>query len=148
MDAKHLIMEFDFKADYTRIFSKESLRIGSIYMRLIKWTPEFYPGFESPIVPVWITFPLLPLYWFDKEALFLAASLVDRPLRIDEPTIQRKRLGTARVCIEIDVSKPLEDEIWLTIVDEKTGEPIERISQQVEYESHPSYCSYCCHLGH
>ncbi|GAA0153281.1 hypothetical protein LIER_37649 [Lithospermum erythrorhizon] len=111
-----------------------------------KWTHDFYPGFESPVVPVWIPFPLLPLYWFDKEALFLAASLVGRPLRIDEPTIQRKWLGVARICVEVHVSKELPDEVWLTMFENVTKQPKERINQPLEYQAKPHYCKYCCHL--
>ncbi|GAA0186729.1 hypothetical protein LIER_34017 [Lithospermum erythrorhizon] len=133
LDAKHLIMEFDLEEDYTRSFIKKSTCIGANYMRLIKWTHDYYPELESPIVSVWISFPLFPLYWFDKEAIFLVASSVGRPLRIDEPSIQWKRLGVARVCIKVDVSKALPEEVWLTIVDDVTKQPKKRINQPMEY---------------
>ena len=88
IDARHLVIECDLEEDYTRIFCREGIQIHQYHMRITKWTPDFRPGFESPVVPVRVLFPLLPLYWFNKANLFHVARLVGRPLRIDEPTIQ------------------------------------------------------------
>ena len=71
IDARHVVIECDLEEDYTRIFSKEGLQIQNYHMRLTKWTPEFRPGFESPIVPVWVSFPLLPLIGFAKKIFFM-----------------------------------------------------------------------------
>lgn len=97
---------------------------------------------ESSLVPVWVTFPRLPIHFFAKPALFKIASLLGLPLRLDAATISLKRPGVARIQVELDVLKERPQQIWIGIGHN------DGFWQRVEYESVPSYCTHCWHIGH
>ncbi|KAL2517767.1 Uncharacterized protein Adt_14014 [Abeliophyllum distichum] len=69
-------------------------------MRILKWTCDFYPDVETPIAPVWISFPLLPVHLRAKEFLFALSKIVGVPLRIDEATTDLLKRSEAGVCVE------------------------------------------------
>ncbi|KAG6482722.1 hypothetical protein ZIOFF_059360 [Zingiber officinale] len=115
--------------------------IGGVPLRIFKWTPYFSYTAESSVVPVWIRFPDLPIHMFSKVTLFSAASIIGKPIKIDEATADCSRLSVARVCVEIDLLKPKIEDFWIGIGEEKR-------LQRVEFEKHPSFCVQCLHLGH
>ncbi|KAG8387065.1 hypothetical protein BUALT_Bualt03G0214600 [Buddleja alternifolia] len=55
---------------------------------LLKWTSEFDPTEESPIMPVWIKVSRLRPHWFHRQFLYHVASLIGNPLKLDEATIE------------------------------------------------------------
>ncbi|GAA0149764.1 hypothetical protein LIER_36990 [Lithospermum erythrorhizon] len=81
------------------------------------------------------------------ELLLLVANTIRKPLRVDSHNVNRVKLGTASVCIELDVSKPLMHETWISFVDDEDLDIVEGFSQKVEYESVPPYSSKCFHMG-
>ncbi|XP_042473513.1 uncharacterized protein LOC122055898 [Zingiber officinale] len=115
--------------------------IGGVPLRIFKWTPYFSYTAESSVVPVWIRFLDLPIHMFSKATLFFAASIIGKPIKIDEATADCSRLSVARVCVEIDLLKPKIEDFWIGIGEEKR-------LQRVEFEKHPSYCVQCLHLAH
>ncbi|KAL0367874.1 UNVERIFIED_CONTAM: hypothetical protein Sradi_3677500 [Sesamum radiatum] len=115
--------------------------IHCLPMRVFKWSPTFIPDQESSIVPVWVSFPDLPAHLFRKDALHTIAKFVGVPLQIADSTFSRSMLSRARVCIEIDLLKPLVKEFDLHI----NGTTF---VQKVEFEQVPQYCSLCKHVGH
>ncbi|KAG9132156.1 hypothetical protein Leryth_025319 [Lithospermum erythrorhizon] len=94
----------------------------------------------------------LPLHLFDEEALLSVANGIGKPLSIDMHNVKRIKLGTANVCVEVDASKPLLNEICVGFGDEE-GEVVdekqmEGFWQNIVYETVPDYCVECSHLGH
>ncbi|KAL0291549.1 UNVERIFIED_CONTAM: hypothetical protein Scaly_2632300 [Sesamum calycinum] len=110
-------------------------------MRIFKWTPTFTPMHESSVVPIWVCFPKLLAHLFRKEALFSVASMVGSPLQIDALTLNKSKLSQARVCVEIDLLKPIIEKFDLHI----NGVTI---IQKVIFEQLSEYCSLCKHMGH
>ncbi|KAL0283416.1 UNVERIFIED_CONTAM: hypothetical protein Sradi_7230000 [Sesamum radiatum] len=110
-------------------------------MRVFKWTPTFTPTQESSVVPIWVSFPELPAHLFRKDALFSVASMIGSPLQVDTLTLNKSKLSQARVCVEIDLLKPINEELDL-LVNGVT------IVQKVIFEQLPEYCSLCKHVGH
>ncbi|KAL0423300.1 UNVERIFIED_CONTAM: hypothetical protein Sradi_0864800 [Sesamum radiatum] len=104
-------------------------------------TPTFNPREESPIVPVRVCLPELPIQFFDWEALFSIARSLETPLRTDVSTATLVRPSVARVCVEINLLEPLQTEIGL-------GFGTKVFIQPVVYERLPKYCATCKHLGH
>ncbi|KAL9448763.1 hypothetical protein AB3S75_016127 [Citrus x aurantiifolia] len=110
-------------------------------MRIFKWTTDCRCSEESPIVPVWISFPYLPIHFVQcKEALFSIASAIGKPLRIDQATASLSRPSVARVLIERDVTQPLLPRI-------RIGVGNSGFWQNVLYEKIPHYCASCKPLG-
>ncbi|KAL0433850.1 UNVERIFIED_CONTAM: hypothetical protein Slati_2719300 [Sesamum latifolium] len=119
-------------------------------MRVFKWPPTFTADNESSIVSIWVSFPALPAHLFQKETFFAIASNIGTPLQIADSTYNQSNLSKARVCVEIDLLKPLLGEIDLKIcecyskgnapkpprrrVDGKTTATIEQKKQQTKKE--------------
>src|SRR5438270_493547 len=70
LDSKHMLINLQHEGDFDRIWMRVSWYIDSFPMRVFRWSPEFRPDVESPIVPVWVSLPSLPLYMFNKQWLF------------------------------------------------------------------------------
>ncbi|GAA0154290.1 hypothetical protein LIER_12317 [Lithospermum erythrorhizon] len=134
--------------DYTQLWVRLVWFIKSCPMRIFKWTPDFNPSKESPLTPVWVHFHGFPLYLFEGEGLLSVANTIGKPLRVDFHNVNRVKLGSASVCIELDVSKTLMHETWISFVDDENPDIVEGFWQKVDYDSVPSYCSKCLHMGH
>lgn len=87
IDAKHILIHLSHEDDYSCLFLKPSWYIDGCPMGVIKWTLSFSPTRETSIVPVWISFPLLPIHFRAKSFLFALAIAIGVPLRIDKPTL-------------------------------------------------------------
>ncbi|KAG8373541.1 hypothetical protein BUALT_Bualt11G0035300 [Buddleja alternifolia] len=53
----------------------------------------------------------------------------------------RNRTDMARICIEVNLLEPRIHEFWL-------GDELGSFIQKVLYENLPTYCFFCCHVGH
>ncbi|KAL0331730.1 UNVERIFIED_CONTAM: hypothetical protein Sangu_1718500 [Sesamum angustifolium] len=73
INARHVFIKFALEEDYTKLWIKSIWFVDGFPMRVFKWTPTFNPREESPIVPVWVRLPELPIQFFDREALFSIA---------------------------------------------------------------------------
>ncbi|GAA0182426.1 hypothetical protein LIER_42298 [Lithospermum erythrorhizon] len=82
---------------------------------------------------------------YDTKHLFIECT----PLRIDSHNVNRVKLGTAFVCVELDVSKPLMNETWISFVDDEDPTIVfDGFWQKVEYDDVPPYCLKCFRMGH
>lgn len=71
---------------------------------LRKWTPGMQVlKLTLTSIPIWVKFLHLPLEYWNHACLSHVASGVGRPLYTDFVTEEHKRLGYARVLVEIDV---------------------------------------------
>ncbi|KAH0689286.1 hypothetical protein KY290_017443 [Solanum tuberosum] len=68
------------------------------------------------------------------------------PLLLDKAIISKTRPTTAKVRVEIDLSKLLIKEVILEIIN--NDGMTELINQRVEYETIPAFCSHCKMQGH
>ncbi|KAG8377833.1 hypothetical protein BUALT_Bualt08G0074700 [Buddleja alternifolia] len=109
--------------------------------KVLKWTSEFDPTEESPIMPVWIKVFVLRPHWFHRQFLYHVASLIGKPLKLDEATTEIANPMFARMCVEINVLDKLVPNVPIQI-DGKTR------FFKVTYEGIPAYCKICHHRGH
>lgn len=136
-----LLIKLSYEEDYERLWSKGSMFIGPLGIRFSKWTPEFDFSAESSIAPVWIRLPELPLHLYNKKSLFSLGKILGNPVKVDDFTADASRGAFARICVEVDVLKPLLKQIWV-------GWGSHRKMIDVEYEKVPSYCIDCKMIGH
>ncbi|CAH9095075.1 unnamed protein product, partial [Cuscuta epithymum] len=141
LEKKHVLIRFDLEEDYIRCWNRQVWDIHGNVMRVTKWSPDFRPNVESPIVPVWLTLEGLPIHFHDKRAMFAIAGLIGKPLKLDIATTTLARPSLARVCVELDLTKEMPSKIWIQAG--KTG-----FTQSIVYENRPHYCLSCLHLGH
>ncbi|RRT37951.1 hypothetical protein B296_00037914 [Ensete ventricosum] len=97
----------------------------------------------TPILEEWVQLPTLRFeYNWEHETIFRIASLIDRPLKIDDCSMTFERWRYVRVCVEIDFfSQPSKQGVWI-------GKHEERIFQVLSDEKLPSVCFRCGCVGH
>ncbi|CAN0854240.1 hypothetical protein LINGRAHAP2_LOCUS5869 [Linum grandiflorum] len=85
----------------------------------------------------WIRIAGLPLEYYNDDGIYAVAQKVGLPIRIDRQTALVSRGKFARVCVQVNLSKPLfpvvgVEDNWL----------------KVEYEGIPLICRKCWFAGH
>ncbi|KAG8385897.1 hypothetical protein BUALT_Bualt03G0092900 [Buddleja alternifolia] len=141
LDHKHVWIRLFYPNDYARVWMKQTWYFDGFPMRVLKWTSEFDPNEESPVMPIWIkVFGLRP-HWFHRQFLYHVASLIGKPLKLDEATTQIDNPVVARMCVEINVLERLQSDIPIQI-----GGKTKFF--KVQYEGIPEYCKICRHRGH
>ncbi|XP_027157348.1 uncharacterized protein LOC113758825 [Coffea eugenioides] len=111
-------------------------------MRVFRWTRDFHVHKESSLAPVWFSLPALPIHYFDNHSLFSIVSPVGNPLFLDSAMAAVSRPSVARVCVEVDLLKPLCTRVWVAVEGEAG------FWQQFVPEGLSSYCSTCRRMGH
>lgn len=86
---------------------------------------------------VWVRFLELPLKLLDEEVLYAVGNTLGRTVNVDATTLAAARGKYARVCIEIDLAKPLIPHIGIF-----------GCQQRVEYEGLHLICFRCGKYGH
>ncbi|XP_017974471.1 PREDICTED: uncharacterized protein LOC108661552 [Theobroma cacao] len=117
-------------------------------MRVFKWSSDFETEKESPIVPMWISFPNLKAHFYEKLALLLIAKIVGKPLYVDEATATQFLPSVARVYVEYDYKKEPMNQVWIVVKDRDSGAVTRSYIQRVEFAKMSTYCEHCCHVGH
>lgn len=69
LDSRHLLLHFRNQEDYLQLLLSESLFVHGRLFKFFKWSMYFSPEEDSPILPVWIAFPGLPVNFFVEPML-------------------------------------------------------------------------------
>ncbi|KAI0531102.1 hypothetical protein KFK09_000654 [Dendrobium nobile] len=110
-------------------------------MKLTKWSPTLDIGVESPVIPIWISFPRLRPHFFSPRILYGLGGLFGKPLKIDEATAIGSRPSIARVLVELDITKSYPKQVWL-------GSENQGYTQEVVFDEFPNFCAGCKSIGH
>ncbi|XP_060200230.1 uncharacterized protein LOC132628470 [Lycium barbarum] len=139
---------FDFlkKEDFTHVWYRRSVEIEGQVMWYEKWSPNFKPDEDSPIVLVWVLLPELPYHCHSWNYVKHIVEPTGLPLTVDFATDHRTRPSTAKVRLEVDLTKPKVNSIFVGI--EEDNSPLKGFYQRLEYENVPKYCRFCKILGH
>ncbi|KAL0906063.1 hypothetical protein M5K25_024525 [Dendrobium thyrsiflorum] len=141
LNNKNVLIKLRNDLDYSRVFSHRAYFVGNCFMKLCKWSALFDVSVESPIVPIWVSFPNLWPHLFSPRILHGLGSIFGRPLRLDNATANGSRPSVPRVLVELDITKRYPDRVWL-------GSDSVGYVQVVEMEEFSSYCVHCKSLGH
>ncbi|XP_023873177.1 uncharacterized protein At4g02000 [Quercus suber] len=130
-----------------RFFSKEDLNsvlrrgpwfLGDHFLSIRPWESFFKPSSANiSLVAVWIRLYELPIELYEAEILREIGGSIGKVLRIDTHTAMEARGKYARMCIQIDINKPLIDTIL-----------IRQFEQAVNYEGIQKLCFSCGRVGH
>jgi hypothetical protein len=141
---KNGLFIFRFPDEVTRdeVLDAKLSHISNKPLILRKWMPGMQVmKLTLATIPVWIKLLHLPMEFWTQTCLSHVASGVGKPLYADKVTEEQKRLGYARVLVEIDVNSECPKEIDI----ELNGESI---VIGVEYPWLPPKCSLCAGFGH
>lgn len=86
---------------------------------------------------VWVRFPNMPMEYYDPMWLLGIGQRIGTPLRVDVSTASAARGRYARLCVEIDLSKPLFSKFRLR-----------KKVKRIEYEGIQVICFSCGRYGH
>ncbi|XP_019177873.1 PREDICTED: uncharacterized protein LOC109173071 [Ipomoea nil] len=108
------------------------------YLVVKEWEPNFIPSKnKTKKLLVWVRFLELPIEYFDEEFLKKIGKTIGRPVKIDTTTSLASIGKFARVCVEIDITKPLLSKFVLHFMD-----------WPIEYEGINLICFKCGIYGH
>lgn len=134
----YFICKFDSPVESRRVLTGGPYFIGPNFLHVQKWKPNFRADIEGiNSMVVWVRFPNVSAEYLDEEAVKLIASVIGKPIKLDEVAAFASRGRFARVCVQIDLAKPL-----LTKVQ------IKRDFIHIEYEGLPVICYSCGRVGH
>ncbi|XP_015958583.1 uncharacterized protein LOC107482567 [Arachis duranensis] len=108
------------------------------YLTIRLWKPDFNPT-ETIIdsTAAWIRLPGLAIEYYNKAVLEKIGNIVGRTLKVDTNTADVARGKFARVCVEVDLTKPLVSQFQIN------GK-----NHLVEYEGLHQVCFLCGRFGH
>ncbi|KAL7181683.1 hypothetical protein ACSBR1_040559 [Camellia fascicularis] len=108
------------------------------YLTVRKWEPNFKPSeaFETTAA-IRVRFPELPIEYYQDKVLFAIAKTIGKPLKIDWTTTMATRGKFARICVEMDLTKPLTPKFVL-----------ENKCYNIEYEFVHSFYFLCGLIDH
>lgn len=73
-----------------------------------RWKPNFRPDSEEiKSLPVLVRFPILPLEYYTAGWLKRAGNSVGKTIGVDMATLIASQGKFARVCVEVDLGRPL-----------------------------------------
>ncbi|KAH7836912.1 hypothetical protein Vadar_007340 [Vaccinium darrowii] len=132
------LIRFESKSDYIKVYTGGPWIIQDHYLTVRKWRPQFKADMAVAIkTAVWMRFKFLPYEYYDEESLWIIAAKLGKPLKVDINTIDGLRGSYARVCVEIDLSQPLEISV-----------AVGKFDYQIEYEHIHHICFSCGRVGH
>ncbi|CAN1133025.1 hypothetical protein LINPERPRIM_LOCUS30421 [Linum perenne] len=82
-------------------------KIYDYYITVARWSPKFNE--EEPIskILMWVRLPKLPIHYSNKLTINRIGNHIGKTVRLDLATAERASACYARVCVEVDLSKPL-----------------------------------------
>ncbi|XP_028085909.1 uncharacterized protein LOC114286879 [Camellia sinensis] len=100
--------------DYDHVLFDGPWVIAGHYLSIRKWRPEFRPSEASiSTIAAWVRLPEIPIEYFDEEILKKVGNIIGRTIKVDLNTILVKRGKFARLCVEIDLRKPLRSRVLI-----------------------------------
>ncbi|CAI0451137.1 unnamed protein product [Linum tenue] len=82
--------------------------VGDNYLTVHPWTSDFNPyEHEISSTLVWARLLEIPIHYFHPVAVMRIGQRIGKPIRVDQATSTGARSDYARVCVQVDLTKPL-----------------------------------------
>ena len=110
VDLEHgfYLTRFSLTDDYEAVLRKGPWFIGQNFLSIRPWEPDFRPESANVTsIAVWIRLKGLPIEYYNLEALIHIGKSIGNVLRVDSHTAMETRGRYARICVQVDVDKPL-----------------------------------------
>nr|XP_023905785.1 uncharacterized protein LOC112017557 [Quercus suber]POF19329.1 uncharacterized protein CFP56_17705 [Quercus suber] len=133
----YFLIKFSNADDYDKVLKRGPWFVGEHFLPIKPWEP-YFRAFEDNLtsIVVWVRFPELPIEFYDMEMLKEIGRAIGPILWIDSYTATGSRGSFARLCIQVEINKPL-----ITLI------RIGRMVQEVKYEGISTLCFCCGRLG-
>ncbi|XP_028105264.1 uncharacterized protein LOC114304299, partial [Camellia sinensis] len=132
------LIKFEMMVDCSRVYTEGPWIIMDHYLTVRRWEHDFKPSEAGEVATaLWVRFPQLPIEYYNEKVLFHIAKAIGKPLKVDLNTAISARGRYARVCVEVDLTKPLISRF-----------AIGKYTYIVEYEHLHYFCFQCGKVGH
>ncbi|CAN1243156.1 hypothetical protein LINPERPRIM_LOCUS5573 [Linum perenne] len=137
MSNNFFLVRFTSEDDYATAAFGGPWKIYDYYIAVTQWSPSFNE--EEPIKSIltWVRLPKLPIQYFNSLAVHRIGNYIEKTVKLDLATSEGARCRYARVCVEVDITKPLLGKYM-----------IEDRVFKIEYESLENMCFECGCYGH
>lgn len=134
----YYVIKFELRSDYFKVYHGGPWIIQDHYLTVQKWQGNFKADqARATKTAIWIRLSMLPLEYYEEETLKLVAKELGKVLKIDLKTEMEARGSYARICLEVDLNKPLEPSI-----------AVDKHDIRIEYEHIHQICFACGRVGH
>lgn len=132
------VVQFSEVEDYRHALFEGPWMVADHYILVQRWRPNFLRSakMESKVA-VWVRVPELPLELYNDKFFKRLGAALGVLLKVDRLTSIHSRGQFTRICVEIDLAKPLDPQV------EVRGEII-----NLEYTGLHSVCFNCGVYGH
>ncbi|CAA7036312.1 unnamed protein product [Microthlaspi erraticum] len=132
------MIRFELEEEYMAALTGGPWKAFGSYLMVQAWSPDFDPlKSEIETTPVWVRLLNIPVNFYHKAILMGIAKGLGKPVRVDDTTLNFERARFARVCVEVNLKKPLKGTVLVN------GE-----RYFVSYEGLTNICSLCSLYGH
>ncbi|CAL1375132.1 unnamed protein product [Linum trigynum] len=134
----YYVVRFTHQMDFEQARLGGPWLIGEHYITVRPWRKNFDSKMAKVASTlVWVRLPELPVEFVNQEAVERIASRIGRPVKVDRATMVGDRVKFGRVCVEIDLNKPL---LSMYKIEGKT--------YYVTFEGLHNICTECGKYGH
>ncbi|GAU44437.1 hypothetical protein TSUD_129310 [Trifolium subterraneum] len=134
----YFLVTFTSQEDQYRALTNGPWMIYDHYLTVREWCPNFNSSENHmKTVNVWVRFSGLPIEFYDAKVLTSIGNRIGRTIKVDKNTLLQERGKYARLCVEVDLLKPL---LAMFTVKGRT--------YKVEYEGLHLLCLGCGNFGH
>ncbi|CAN1787951.1 hypothetical protein LINPERHAP1_LOCUS17862 [Linum perenne] len=137
LDNRLFLVRFAQEKDYRVAAFGGPWKIYDFYIAVAQWSPSFNEEDPFKSILTWVRLPKLPIQYFNQVAVERIGNYIGKTVRLDLATTEGARGRYARVCVEVDISKPLLGKYMI-------GDRVLKI----EYESLENMCFDCGFYGH
>ena len=135
---QYFMIRFGDEDEYLAALAGGPWRVFGSYLVVQAWTPSFDPINDDIVTtPVWIRLANIPINFYHKSILMGIAKGLGKPVKVDLTTLNFERARFARICVEVNLRKPLKGSIVIN------GD-----RYFVSYEGLSQICSSCGMFGH
>ncbi|CAA7051321.1 unnamed protein product [Microthlaspi erraticum] len=132
------IIRFELEDEYLAALTGGPWRAFGSYLMVQAWTPDFDPlRNDITTTPVWVRLSNIPVTFYHKAILMGIARGLGKPVKVDLTTLNFERGRFARVCVEVNLAKPLKGTVMIN------GD-----RYFVAYEGLANICAGCGLYGH
>ena len=136
------IVYFRNSVDYQKVHENDPYFWGRAGCFITPWTPKFDPLHASvTITPVWVRLLNLPLHFWSGETLRDIGNSLGKFVVADIDWAKKGLATYARICIEVDLSEGLPEQIILIWKSQKWV-------QHLDYENTTFRCRSYLQTGH
>ncbi|XP_057418469.1 uncharacterized protein LOC130712667 [Lotus japonicus] len=127
------MVKLDNQEDREKVINGGPWMIFDHYLAVSKWSREFIaPASRITSTLAWVRIPGLNVVFYDESYLLSVARVIGTPIKVDRNTLQADRGRFARICVELDLTKPVVGKVCL-----------EGYWYKIEYEGLHVICTKC-----